>query len=142
MADGEKLMPSLIDASVWIDFARAWSPKALKQFIAPFILSADACLAEPVAFEVLRHATPSEHALLSQQFSIFPMLATPPDLWSRAAVLGGTCRRAGVNAGSLDLLIATIAIVHHAQLVTFDADFSLIANHSALHLKLLVRPVP
>lgn len=142
MAGGERLMPLLIDASLWIDFTRARSPQALKRFIAPFILRPDACVAEPVAFEILRHATPAEHALLTRQFRTMPTLRSPPDLWPRAADLGRTCRRSGITAGSIDLLIATIAIAHEAEMITFDADFSAIAGVSPLRLKLLVRPRP
>ncbi len=31
-------MTLLLDSSLWIDFTRARSPLALKQFIAPFVL--------------------------------------------------------------------------------------------------------
>jgi predicted nucleic acid-binding protein len=133
-------MPTLIDTSLWIDFTRSRSPKALKQFIAPFILHPDAHLAEPVAFEILRHATPAENAQLTQQFQTLPMLVTPPDLWVRAAELGRACRQATFTVGSLDLLIAVVAIHHAAELVTFDPDFDKIAKISDLHVKLLIRP--
>ena len=39
-------MPALIDTSLWIDFTRSRSPQSLKRFIAPYILSPDAALAE------------------------------------------------------------------------------------------------
>lgn len=135
-------MPTLIDATLWIDFTRARSPKALKQFIAPFILHPEACLAEPITFELLRHATPAEHTLLAHHFRTFPLLKTPSDLWTRAADLGRACRHAGLPAGSLDLLIASVAISHDAELLTFDSDFIGIANVSPLKAKLLTRPTP
>ncbi len=53
-------MASLIDSSLWIDLTRARSPRTLKAFIAPFVNDAQACVAEPIAFEVLRHATDAE----------------------------------------------------------------------------------
>ena len=53
-------MPRVVDASVWIDFTRARSPQYLKDFIAPYILDPEACLAEPVVFEVLRYANEKE----------------------------------------------------------------------------------
>src|SRR5437879_6143125 len=105
-------MASLIDNSLWIDFTRVRSPQALKQFIAPYILHPDAHLAEPVTFEILRHASPAEVRQLTQQFQTLPTLATPPDLWTQAALLGQACRRKGITARSLDLLIATIALHH------------------------------
>ena len=116
-------MPTLIDTSLWIDFTRARSPKNLKHFIAPFILHPDAHLAEPVAFEILRHATPAENAQLT-------------------ADLGRACRQAGITVGALDLLIAAVALEHSAEVVTFDPDFEKIAAVSSLQVKLLIRPAP
>jgi len=135
-------MSTLIDTSLWIDFTRARSPQLLKQFIAPYILHPDAHLAEPITFEILRHATAAEARQLTQQFQTLPTLATPPDLWTQAAQLGQACRRKGINALSLDLLIAAIALHHGAEVVTFDADFEKIASLSALQVKLLQRPTP
>ena len=53
-------MARLIDSSLWVDFTRAKSPASLKAAIQPWLLDPDACLCEPVAFEVLRHASPQE----------------------------------------------------------------------------------
>ena len=133
-------MPTLIDTSLWFDFTRARSPAKLKQFIAPYILHPEAHLADPVIFEVLRHATPPEIRQLNRQFQTFPVLALPPDLWSAATTFGQQCRRQGFTIGSLDLLIAAVAIHHDATLVTFDDDFQKIATVSALQVKLLQRP--
>src|SRR5260221_5805692 len=82
----EEVMAGLIDTSLWVDFTRTRSPRTLKRFIAPFILHPDAHLAEPVAFELLRHATPAEAKQLTQQFQTLPMLPTPPLLWTQPAV--------------------------------------------------------
>jgi hypothetical protein len=133
-------MPMLVETSVWIDFTRPKSPQSLKHFIAPFILHADAHLAEPVAFEILRHATPEEHRRLTLQFQTLPLLATPPDLWVKAAELGRLCRENQITAGALDLLIAGVAIHHAAEVLTFDRDFEKIAAVSTLRVKLLQKP--
>lgn len=135
-------MATLIDTSLWIDFTRARSPQVLKRFIAPFILHPDAHLAEPVTFELLRHATPAEAKQLTRQFQTLPHLPTPDDLWAKAARLGQACRRKSIVVGSLDLLIATIALEHRAEVVTFDADYREIASASQLQVKLLQRPTP
>ena len=134
-------MVTLIDTSLWIDFTRTRSPQELKQFIAPYILQPEAHLAEPVTFEVLRHATPEENRQLTQHFQTFPWLETPADLWPKAAFLGQACRQQGISTGSLDLLIASVALHHEATVVTFDDDFVRIATVSDLQVKLLQRPV-
>jgi predicted nucleic acid-binding protein len=134
------MMPTLIDTSLWIDFTRTRSPRILKRFIAPFILDPDAHLAEPIIVEMLRHATPAEAKQLTQQFQTLPTLATPPSLWSEATDLGQACRQKNITVGSLDLLIATIALHHGAEVVTFDDDFQKISGVSKLRVKLLKRP--
>ncbi|HZZ80022.1 MAG TPA: PIN domain-containing protein [Gemmataceae bacterium] len=135
-------MPALIDTSLWIDFTRARSPRKLKAFIAPYILDPDAHLAEPIIFEVLRHASQAEAKLIQQQFQLLPTLATPPSLWTDAADLGQMCRQKNITVNSLDLLIAAVALHHSADVVTFDDDFKQIASVSKLSLKLLKRPMP
>jgi predicted nucleic acid-binding protein len=136
----EKKLITLIDTSLWIDFTRTHSPRSLKQFIAPYILHPAAHLAEPVTFEVLRHATPEENRQLTRQFQTLPLLTTPADIWSRAADLGRECRSKGHTVGALDLLIAGLALSHRAVVITFDEDFQKIAAASDLQVKLLRRP--
>lgn len=133
-------MATLIDSSLWIDLTRARSPGTLKALIAPYVNDPQACLAEPIAFEVLRHATDAEAEILLRQFETMPLLTSPADLWHQAANLGRSCRRAGVNAGSLDLVIAAVALHHTAELVTFDAGFSEIRRITGLRVTLLKRP--
>ena len=53
---------------------------------------------------------------------------------------GQACRQIGRTVLSLDLLIAAIAVHHNAELVSFDADFEVIASVSALRLNRLTRP--
>ncbi|MCC5804922.1 MAG: PIN domain-containing protein [Opitutales bacterium] len=133
-------MARLIESSLWVDFTRAKSPPALKAMIHPCILDPDACLCEPVAFEVLRHATPDERPKIEAQFATLPLLPTPVCLWRDATRLGQTCRQEGFNAGSIDLIIAATAIHHDAELITFDTDYAGIARHSQLKVRLLTRP--
>jgi predicted nucleic acid-binding protein len=133
-------MAKLVDTSLWIDFSRARSSQSLKDLIGPYIFDPDACIAEPITFEVLRYASEEESRRLLAQFETVPMLATPGSLWSEAAALGQRCRRHGITAGSMDLLIASVALYHDAELVTFDADFAQIASVSTLRVDLLLRP--
>jgi predicted nucleic acid-binding protein len=135
-------MARLIETSLWVDFTRSKSPLELKMLIQPWILDPLACLCEPIAYEVLRHATPQEQKLIQAQFETLPLLPTPTNLWRDAAILGQNCRAAGVNAGSLDLIIASLAIHHHAELVTFDTDFLAIARVTPLRVRHLSRTKP
>ena len=60
-------MARVVDTSLWIDLTRARSPLALKKFIAPYIDDPESCLAEPIAFELLRSATVAEARQLTLQ---------------------------------------------------------------------------
>ena len=133
-------MKLLLDTSLWIDFTRTRSPRALKAFIAPFVLDPAAHLAEPVRFELLRSASPQEARLLEAQFATLPCLPTPAHLWQRASALGQACRAAGRTVSSLDLLLAVVALHHSAVLLSFDDDFEAIAAVSELQLRRLQRP--
>jgi predicted nucleic acid-binding protein len=124
---------------LWIDFTRKKSPQRLKKQIHGWIMDTEACLCEPIAFEILRHATQQEYPLLEAQFDTLPVLETPHQLWRDAASLGRTCRQHGITAGSLDLLIATIASHYGAELITFDHDFMAISQVSDLQVLHLQR---
>jgi predicted nucleic acid-binding protein len=133
-------MAALIDTSLWIDLTRSRSPRPLKALIAPHVNDPEACLCEPIAFEVLRYATDAEVRQLTRYFETLPLLSSPDNLWSQGAELGRACRRKGVTVGSLDLLIAIVALHHAAELVTFDAGFQEIGGVSGLRVKLQHRP--
>ena len=133
-------MAKLIETTLWIDFTRARSPRALKDFIAGYIIDSAACVAEPIAFEVLRYATTEEQQLFEEQLRTMVSLPSPTTFWSDAAMLGRRCRENGLTPGSLDLLIAAVAIHHDAELLTFDSDFEQIARVSTLRVSHLHRP--
>ena len=51
-----------------------------------------------------------------------------------AAEIRNTCRRSGVQAGTVDALLAQLAIRHDLVMLTMDADFTHIARHVPLRL--------
>jgi len=58
---------------------------------------------------------------------------TPPDV-PHAAGLRTTCRQGGVQIGTIDALIAQLAIHHGLTLLTTDQDFAHAAKHRPLRL--------
>ena len=58
----------------------------------------------------------------------FESLATPDDVWQRAARVGFDLRRKGVTVPLTDLAIAVVAIEHEVPLVHMDKHFELIAQ--------------
>jgi hypothetical protein len=77
------------------------------------------------------------YALSSNFFSI---LSTLPNLWPREAELGRLCHKQSITLGSLDLLIATVALHHRAQLVTFNEDFEPPVQFTPINVLRLNRP--
>jgi predicted nucleic acid-binding protein len=71
----------------------------------------------------LRIASPSSQKFLETSLATIPVLTTPSSLWNLAARHGQCCREKGIQAGAMDLLIATICQHHQATLVTFDTAF-------------------
>ena len=130
-------MARLIETSLWIDYTRAKSPLARKLAVQPWILDAEACISEAIAFEVMRHATPAERKEIDSLFATMPLLPTPSQLWRDATRLGQRCRDNGYTAGSIDLLIAATAIYYQAELITFDTDYAAIARIVPLKVRLL-----
>jgi len=75
---------------------------------------------------------PKARILILEHFSAVPLLAPDRDDYIEAAALRNTCRRAGVQAGTIDALIAHLCIRHGLTLLSTDRDFEHIAKHTAL----------
>jgi predicted nucleic acid-binding protein len=69
-----------------------------------------------------------------RRFSALPLLVPDRDDHVAAADIRTTCRRRGVQIGTIDALLAQLCIRHRLTMLTTDADFSRIAGHSSLRL--------
>ena len=69
-----------------------------------------------------------------ERFEALPLL--PPDRRDHveAAELRNRCRRAGVQIGTIDALLAQLCIRHGLTLLTADGDFMLAAAHCPLQV--------
>jgi predicted nucleic acid-binding protein len=72
----------------------------------------------------------------SQSDESGPILLIVPDLSDHieAATLQTTCRRKGIQIGTIDALLAQLAIGHDLEFLTTDHDFTLIAGHVPLRI--------
>ena len=68
------------------------------------------------------------------QFSALPFLSPDRQDPIDIAELRNKCRRSGVQAGTIDALMAQLRIRHGLTLLTTDKDFALIALHCPLVL--------
>lgn len=75
-----------------------------------------------------------EGFLITERFAALPLLAPDRQDHIDAAELRNTRRRAGVQLGNIDALLAQLRTRHHLTLLTTDNDFM----HAALHCRLKV----
>jgi predicted nucleic acid-binding protein len=77
-------------------------------------------------------AGPKAKEQILNSFSALPLLVPDREDYIAAAMLRNACRRAGVQAGTIDALIAQLCIRHDLPLLSTDADFTHIAQHVPL----------
>lgn len=131
-------MPLLVDTSVWsLAFRRDAPPDAPEvQFLARALGGADDVFtAGVVVLELLRGFLPTRVAAgLAERFAVMQLVEPTREDYVAAAGLANTCARAGVQLGTIDALIAQLAISHDLTLLTTDRDF----DHAAHHVPLRV----
>jgi len=72
------------------------------------------------------------HKELIDRFTALPLIVPDRQDYIDAAALRNVCRRAGVQLGTIDALLAQLCIRHGLTMLTTDNDFSLAAEHCAL----------
>jgi predicted nucleic acid-binding protein len=72
------------------------------------------------------------HKDLVQRFAALPLIVPDRRDYIDAAGLRNLCRRAGVQLGTIDALLAQLCIRHDLTMLTTDNDFSPAAEHCAL----------
>ncbi len=68
------------------------------------------------------------------RFTLLPFLVPERDDHVDAADLRTSCRRRGVQVGTIDALLAALCIRYELTLLTTDRDFSRVAEHEPLRL--------
>lgn len=69
-----------------------------------------------------------------ERFAALPLLQPDRDDHIGAAALRNLCRQSGVQIGTIDALLAQLAIRHDLTLLTTDQDFTHAAKHCALRV--------
>ena len=77
---------------------------------------------------------PKAQTQILDRFSAVPLLAPDREDHVAAAQLRNRCRRAGVQAGTIDALLAQLCIRHDLTMLSSDKDFSYMARHCPLKL--------
>ncbi|MEZ5281749.1 MAG: PIN domain nuclease [Acidimicrobiales bacterium] len=124
----------LIDTSAWVEFLRGTdSPTCVA---VDGLLGSDIAVCDPVSMEVLAGARNESHlASLRGLMAMATVLPTGPLDYEHAAALYRTCRREGRTVRKLiDCLIAAVAIEAGVPVLHADADFTTLAEHTALRV--------
>jgi predicted nucleic acid-binding protein len=79
-------------------------------------------------------AGPKARQQLIERFASLPLLQPDRDDHIGAADLRNTCRRAGVQLGTIDALLAQLCIRHQITLLSSDNDFKHAARHCPLRV--------
>ena len=77
---------------------------------------------------------PRDGRQIVDRFSALPLISPDRQDHVDAAALRNRCRRAGVQVGTIDAILAQLCIRHDLALLTTDNDFVGVAAHSTLRL--------
>ena len=75
---------------------------------------------------------PRAREQILDRFAAIPLLIPYRDDHIRAAELRNRCRRAGIQIGTIDALLAALCVRHELTMLSSDQDFTQIANHCPL----------
>jgi predicted nucleic acid-binding protein len=131
-------MTLFVDTSVWsLAFRRdAQSPLPEVQALSDALAGGGIVVTSGLVVQELLQgfAGPRARKEIVERFSALPILASDRQDHIDAADLHNRCRRAGVQMGTIDALIAQLCVRHALTLLTTDKDFSHAAAHCALQL--------
>jgi predicted nucleic acid-binding protein len=125
-----------VDTSVWSLALRRDQPSGAPevQALRRALQGGDAVFTTGLILQELLQgfAGPRARKQIVEGFSALPLLAPDRQDHIEAADLRNRCRRAGVQIGTIDALLAQICIRYELMLLTTDGDFELAASHCPL----------
>lgn len=127
----------LVDSSAWVEFLRRTNSSVHLRVRAALAEKVELASTDVVLMEILAGARDdADRDRLRRLLYGRTLLAVDgPSDYEQAAELYRSCRRGGETPRKLsDCLIAAVAIRHKAQLLHADADFDVIARHTALRV--------
>ena len=131
-------MTLLVDTSVWsLAFRRDADSSAPQVAVLRAALGGGESIVTTglILQELLQGFTgPRARKELVQRFAALPLLAPDRQDYIDAADFRSLCRRAGVQVGTIDALLAQLCIRHDLTMLTTDRDFTLAAKHCALRV--------
>ena len=130
-------MTVLVDTSVWsLALRRDAPPNSPEAVQLTKALESELVVTTGLIMqELLQGFLPERtQAEIRRRFSALPAVQPTRDDHVAAADLRNTCRRAGVQLGTIDALIAQLCITYDLELLSADRDFEHAARHCKLRL--------
>ncbi len=131
-------MSLFVDTSVWSLILRRDSPENLPQVgaLARYVEAGEQMYTTGFVLQELLQGFngPRSRDLILDKFAALPSIHPDRNDHIDAAGIFVVCRRARLQIGAVDALIAQLCIRHSLLLLTCDADFGHIARHSKLKL--------
>jgi predicted nucleic acid-binding protein len=117
----------LVDTSVWSLAYRRDTPPDVSQVAAlrsALVGGEYVAITGMVLLELLRgFLPPRAQDRIMNDLAALELIEPTRDDYVEAARLANTCRQAGVQLGSVDALLAQLAISRHLEMLTTDRDF-------------------
>ena len=131
-------MTLLVDTSVWSVTLRrdTTSTDPEVQQLEDALLGADIVVTTGLVLQELLQgfSGPKASAQIIERFAALPLLQPDREDHITAAELRNTCRRAGIQVGTIDALLAQLCIRHELTPLTTDNEFRLASKHCALRV--------
>lgn len=125
-------MNVFVDTSVWSLALRRDRPDDSAQvaFLARALGAGDSIFTTGLVLQELLQGFhgPSARDRIVERFSALPLLVSNREDHVHAAELRNSCRRRGVQVGTIDALLAQLCIRHELTMLATDADFERIAR--------------
>ena len=131
-------MNFLVDTSVWSLALRRSEPGAEREVarLREALFARESIYTMGLILQELLQGFggPRQRDAILHRFSALPTITPDRDDHVEAAEVRNRCRRNGVQIGTIDALLAQLAIRHELILLTTDQDF----RHAAAHVPLKV----
>ena len=131
-------MMLLVDTSVWSLALRrdVVGPQPEVRHLEQALLGAQAVVTTGLVLQELLQgfSGPKAREQIIDRFSSLPLVQPDRQDHIDAAALRTTCRRGGVQIGTIDALLAQVCIRHQLTLLTTDQDFAHAARHCQLRI--------
>ncbi|MCC7182447.1 MAG: PIN domain-containing protein [Rhodocyclaceae bacterium] len=131
-------MTLFVDTSVW-SLALRRDVKATErevQALKDALLGDDVVVTTGLVLQELLQgfSGPKARAQILERFTALPLIQPDREDHVGAAGIRNTCRRSGVQIGTIDALLAQLCVRHELTLLSTDKDFVRAAKHCPLHV--------